>query len=86
MQIACSITMRVHVLLTAYLRHGRRKGLCLQLARCFDDRRSQPGGNVPLHMAVDNPDSRVVSDEADHRVASLCKNPAISANRGRWKR
>jgi hypothetical protein len=73
----------------ADLRHlPRELLLCLKPQRRLDDRGRQSGINVPLHVAVDNPNPGVVRDEAHNGVAKWWEDPGISANRGfgegRW--
>lgn len=71
LRIPRRIALRRHPLrLTVPQRLRRDTLLFLQLQRGFHHRDGQARSDVPLHVAMQDPDTRVVGAEAHHRVAA----------------
>ncbi len=85
--ISCCIPSGRHTLVLAYCLHGWIDALrLLNLERSFDYGCRQAGYYMPFHMAMQQPYTRVVRPESDHRVTFWCQCPGVTPHRYPWHR
>ena len=82
-RIARRVAGRWHTLRLAVRQRLGRDALLLELNRGLDEGHRQPSGDVPLHMAMQQPYARVVGLESHDRVAGWRNHHGVSLH---WSR
>ena len=80
-RVARCVAGRGHPLRLAVRQGLRGNALRLKLVRRLNHRDRQPRGDVPFHVAMQEPNSRIVRLESHHRVAGWGHHHSISLHR-----
>jgi hypothetical protein len=56
----------------------------LQLSRSFNEHKCETSFHMPLDMAMEQRDARIINFEADHRVPVPVDQNGVSPHRGGW--